>query len=136
MQNKHLELRLPQGFMTDFSFVHNIQDHFTFRQIGSIPVTSEELISCFQHLQSLRIENCDVLHHLNGLGDVPIIDLSFCRYLSDITGLGRNRSVKINRCEQIRRVSNLASVPIVTIICCRHIEDLDSLNNISRLSIR
>lgn len=136
LQNKHLELRLPTRFITDFSFVHNIQDHFTLRQTASTPMTNDELISCFQHLQSLRVEDCDVLHHLNGLGDIPIIDLSFCRYLSDITGLGRNRSVKINRCDQIRRVSNLASVPIVTIICCRHIEDLESLNNVSRLTIR
>lgn len=92
-------------------------------------------VSYFQHLQSLTIDTNIDLEHVNGLGNIPILNLKRCHELRDVSGLGSNRSVSISYCKKIKDVSSLASVPIVTIRKCSELIDYSCLSKVERLKI-
>lgn len=133
LKNKSLVLREVQG--SHFKVLTNIRHLTVYSMKTFTRAMNERKSQNFQHLQSLRIEACEKLTHVNGLGDIPLIKVISCKALTDISGLGRNREVEITKCDALINVSSLATVPIVTIVCCKNVYDLTSLANVPRLKV-
>lgn len=134
-RNQKLEI-LPSSFpFSDFSFVSNLQHLSLTGRYEFSSLINEGKVSFFQQLQSLKIQNDNILQRVNGLGNIPTLIISHCLRLVDISGLGGNRRVRLQTCQEIEDVSSLATVPIVEIINCRYIKDCSSLPTVPRLKV-
>lgn len=134
-RNQKLEI-LPSSFpFSDFSFVSNLQHLSLTGRHEFSSLINEGKVSFFQQLQSLKIQNDNILQRVNGLGNIPTLIISHCLRLVDISGLGGNRRVRLQMCQEIQDVSSLATVPIVEIINCRYIKDCSSLPTVPRLKV-
>ncbi len=135
MRNRKLALHCD---LLDISeeFPPQIQ-HFTIHLSKKIVqmIHQGKAAQSFRFLHSLRIDSCDDLEHVNGLGDIPLVTLSYCKRLANICGLGRNRSVDITYCLEVKEVNSLATVPIVTLRNCTGIQDYTCLSKVPRLKI-
>ncbi len=126
---------IQNPLITDYSFIMNLQHLLIQYQENLLYLIRAGNVSYFQHLQSLTIDNNIDLEHVNGLGNIPILNIKRCYELWDLSGLGRNRSVSISFCRKIKDVSSLATVPIVTIRGCSELIDSTCLSKVERLKI-
>ncbi len=76
----------------------------------------------FRHLESLTIENVDLLTEVKGLEDIPTVRLINLPFLSNISGLGRNHCVELRVCPRVIDISSLINVKIVIIEGCENIK--------------
>ncbi len=128
-------LSLLNFSVIDYNFLRNIQHLRLYgrRELSDLINTGE--VSFFQHLQSLLIDDDDILERVNGLGNIPVLSFVCCQRLHDISGLGGNRGVTLTDCGRIQDVSSLATVPIVTIRGCCSIINYDCLSKVERLKV-
>ncbi len=97
--------------------------------------TLTELTPTLKHLQSLTIQNSEVIIEIKGLEDIPTVKLINLPSVSDISGLGRNHNVELRYCPKIKDVSNLANVQCITIKQCKGISDYSILSKVPRLKV-
>ncbi len=87
-------------------------------------------------IHALTIDSCTDLKALthHALATIPHVSVSECPSLTDISGLGRNRSVRIKSCQKLRDVRALSDVAEVTINDCP-VTDYSPLRHVPRLKI-
>lgn len=87
-------------------------------------------------IHALTIDSCTDLKALAhpALATILHISVSECPSLTDVSGLGRNRSVRIKSCKKLRDVRALSDVAEVTINDCP-MTDYSPLRHVPRLKI-
>jgi hypothetical protein len=71
----------------------------------------------FTHLHSLNLSRSGITN-LHGLKNLPVLKISSCSDLEDISDLGNNKVVSISWCSKIQSFSALQGVPHVYIDHC------------------
>jgi hypothetical protein len=86
-------------------------------------------------LQEIVISNCSSLKSLKGIEHIPKVSVEYCRYLKDISALGRQKELKLKGLSKITDVSHLRNIPSLEIIDCPEITDIHQLDSVYSLSI-
>jgi hypothetical protein len=123
-----------RNFKTDLdsNLIHQIK--FSQLRIFKFRETFESFFMSEHNLFSITLQHCNILKHLStSFRRIPVVRVDNCEQLTDISGLGENKSVAILSCPNLKDFSVLRFLPKVSLFQCNitNAEDLDHVHHLS-----
>ena len=90
-------------------------------------------MSPLRHARLVDLSGTDV-DDVSALGDVPLLNLSWCHGLSSVAGLGRNRELDLSRCGRLKDVASLGGVRKLS-LAWTPVSDVSALGRVHALDL-
>jgi hypothetical protein len=83
----------------------------------------------------LSITHCYSIQSLgSNFRNITVVAIRYCPNLTDISGLGENKSVTIRHCNRLTNFSSLRSIPRVSLLDCK-ISNAEDISHVHHLSL-
>jgi hypothetical protein len=92
-------------------------------------------IANFSSLFRISLHHCSEISDLNGCRGISIVEIQYCEYVLDISGLGMNEKVTICGCDAIDCFEPLQDIPRVEIRDNQSLQDAGELRNVKELVV-
>lgn len=126
--------KLKLDSSTDIQYFINI---FSFEDITSLDSSSNDIIdvSKFKNINILNLSNCRYITNVSTLGCVTKLNLHNCNGITDVTELINVHELNLSDCKNITNVNNLINVKKLNLRGCDGLTDVSNLGNVHVLDL-